>query len=452
MNGMADPAPIDPPLAAGIPADVATDIETWQGESGCQIVLDQWLDLGNTRARVAVAAVRTPDHDAKKMIVKFCPPDRTTAREPKRHTEALATSPASFTAAHLVQQPIDPSRLEPSKWWLLFQEIAGGSLRDVRPLAALVDNIQLPAAAVAVVESLMNDWNPTKDVTRISVREFFAAALGTRFEPDGPILRWAAERELVEPVWIRLGDSVVPNPAAITQADYGRDLNVMAVRGNAHGDLHLQNILLPMAPVRAAEFRLIDLSNFAADAPLARDPVHLLLSTVLPALGQFSAGQKVELLSILAALPYEQPEPSLGLEGHHRLALGVYTAGQGAVSASGMADDWADQTALALSATALMFATHPAFTEDVQDWAFELAARSLGEYLTRTGQPIPGDAEARFGALMAPDIDAAGAVADACRHFDGSRVTISVANPRGSNRRPQASLARSPPPCLYPGA
>ena len=193
----------------------------------------------------------------------------------------------------------------------------------------------------------------------MSVPEFFSAALGTRIEPDGPIPTWVTESGLPESPWLLIGDDVVPNPAIWAQTVLAEDLKVMAVLGNAHGDLHLQNILLPMTPIQPEEFRLIDLSGYGADAPLARDPMHLLLSTLLPVLDEFSAGQKGELLTILARLPYEERAPSLGLQGRYLLARGVYDAGLSAMTGAGMRDDWADQTALALSATALMFATLP---------------------------------------------------------------------------------------------
>jgi hypothetical protein len=226
MRGVSELATLDRQLAASVPADVAEEIATWQTETGREIILDHWLDLGNTSARVAAVGVRGGGEDARKMILKLCPPDRTTAREPRRHKEALEKSPAAFAADHLVRQPIEPVQLKPSNWWLLFQEIAGGSFRQVRPLFALVDNVELPQAVVQVVESLLNDWNPEKDLRRMSVPEFFAATLGTRIEPDGPILAWAAEVGLAEPQWVVLGDEVVPNPAAVAQAALAADLNV----------------------------------------------------------------------------------------------------------------------------------------------------------------------------------------------------------------------------------
>src|SRR4051794_9843350 len=54
-----------------------------------------------------------------------------------------------------------------------------GRSTQVRPLFALVDNAELPQVAAQVVESVLNDWNPQRDLRRMSVPEFFSAALGT---------------------------------------------------------------------------------------------------------------------------------------------------------------------------------------------------------------------------------------------------------------------------------
>src|SRR5690349_14636273 len=78
------------------------------------------------------------------------------------------------------------------------------------------------------------------------------------------------------------GGEVVPNVVAwLDQSAWdGIDSDhVMAILGRAHGDLHPDNILLPMSPVvDASAYRLIDLSDYSPDAALTRDLVHLTLA------------------------------------------------------------------------------------------------------------------------------------------------------------------------------
>ena len=123
MRAVPEHTTLDPNLAAAVPAEVAEEIAAWQADAGRELIFDHWLDLGNTSAPVAVVGVRGGREDARKMILKICPPDRTTAREPRRHKEALENSPTAFAARHLVGQPIEPVRLKSSKWWLLFDTL-----------------------------------------------------------------------------------------------------------------------------------------------------------------------------------------------------------------------------------------------------------------------------------------------------------------------------------------
>ena len=51
--------------------------------------------------------------------------------------------------------------------------------------------------------------------------------------------------------------------------------------GVLHGDLNLGNVLMPVDPPRPREYKLIDLGRFSPTAPLARDPMHLLLSIAI---------------------------------------------------------------------------------------------------------------------------------------------------------------------------
>lgn len=62
------------------------------------------------------------------------------------------------------------------------------------------------------------------------------------------------------------------------------DPSVRVLRGRAHGDLHLDNIIVSRweKEVRADEYRLIDLCTFRDRAALGRDLATLLLSALVP--------------------------------------------------------------------------------------------------------------------------------------------------------------------------
>lgn len=419
--------PLDTRLAAELPAEVAAEIAEWQAARRLEIILDRWLTTGHTPAPVATAGIHGPELDALKVILKLCPPDPYLAREPKRHLEALERSPAAFATSHLVRQPLAPVQLSESKWWLLFQEVAGGSLVDVRPLSAFWDNEALPRVVANLVSGLLADWNPKKQLVQTDVPEFFRRVLETRLDSRGPITLWAAREGVGTDPWIRVGGTVVPNAFVWATDQNLESPNILAVLGNGHGDLHLDNVMVPALEPDSG-FRLIDLSAYSPRMPLAVDPIHLLLSSVVLTLNQWSEAQRRELLLLMSDLPYEPEATSLALQGYRTLALSVVEAGNGAVREAGFKDDWADQTALAIAATALRMAARGPMSDLNSAWAYELACRALGTYLERKGiAPSETSNLAVVGEARRADAGAE-LVAQAADYFAGSRVALAVAS------------------------
>src|SRR5215471_12632753 len=108
------PALLDPELAIGLMPSVAETLANWQVANGYRLQLEEWLTTGHTRAKVAVVVAKRPGKFSK-LIIKFCPPDRLTAREPRLLAEALTNSPPIFVREHLVEMPFDPIESE-DKW------------------------------------------------------------------------------------------------------------------------------------------------------------------------------------------------------------------------------------------------------------------------------------------------------------------------------------------------
>ena len=129
---------LDPSLAVDLERSVIEGLLAWQRASGLTVALEDWLTTGNTRARVAVVMI-TGAQPPSRVILKACPPDRLTAREPRLHAQALVDSPVAFAQQHLVQQPFETIECE-DKWRVLFQSIAGDSLRQLRPMASVLDD------------------------------------------------------------------------------------------------------------------------------------------------------------------------------------------------------------------------------------------------------------------------------------------------------------------------
>ena len=103
----------------------------------------------------------------------------------------------------------------------------------------------------------------------------------------------------------------------------------MALYGKAHGDLHQDNILLPVgAQPEVGKYRLIDLSAYSADAPLSRDPGHLLLSCVITEVSEMTELQRQAVAGFLIDPTLEAPA-QLQVSGVCDIANDIAEAGEG---------------------------------------------------------------------------------------------------------------------------
>ena len=140
-------------------------------------------------------------------------------------------------------------------------------------MATLLESEILGDACETIVTSLLEKWNSGPSWNRqsydsLTAKSFLLEIIGRRCEPGGPI--YAAVQRLSNPT-PQVADSkpgLVDLIADSTSGTWLEDVSLVGLRGNAHGDLHLDNILLPQPPdaeLSAAQFQqyiLIDLSTF----------------------------------------------------------------------------------------------------------------------------------------------------------------------------------------------
>lgn len=176
----------------------------------------------------------------------------------------------------------------------MFQAVAGGDMTRFRPLATLWQNGDLPCVAGRIVRSLLEDGDPDVSVERMTPQECVRAQLGRRGEAGGALARWAATvGEGAASPWIRFeaDGPPLPNPLVWLAADDDESLLVRV--GRAHGDLHLDNVFIPLIPAADPDrYQLIDLSQFSERAPLCRDVPHLLLATIGKHLTDIPTGRR----------------------------------------------------------------------------------------------------------------------------------------------------------------
>lgn len=424
-------------LAQELEPEVAEALAKWQTDSGTTIIFDRWLVPGLSGALVASVAL-SGQAGPRKVVMKVCPPGQTTAKEPTRHQQALADAPQNFAARHLVRQPIAPVKAKRG-WWVMFQEIAGGSMRSVRALSALRGR-QLPALAATVVSSVLADWNPAPDVVTKTPAEFLLEHLGERLAAGGPFDSLLEELAYTSglddtghPGWVRTSrQRTAPNIAAwIRERDWSdaADRHMLALYGKAHGDLHPGNVVLPVGPQPDVDnYQLIDLSAYSAAAPLSRDPVHLLLSCILTEVSEMTELQRRAVADFLIEPAMDAPA-RLQVSGVCDIANDIAEAGEEFARRAHMLDDWQDMQLLSLAGNALLFAMRP-IDLVIRGWAYQLACDAFGRFLAGRGIDAPeGEVPLLSFGVAAAAVDVAEAVealSAACGRWTGSSASIAV--------------------------
>lgn len=430
--------------APGVPAEIVVQVQpaladalaSWLNSSGATLTFDRWIAPGLSGAQLASVALKLEGQAARGLLLKFCPPGRLTGKEASRHAEALADAPP-FAAAHLVEQP-HPAVVAKGGWSAMFQAVAGGTLRDVRPVSTLRGQ-ELPTVLETVVRSVLEEWNADADVERAGPLDLFRHPLGTRVDKGGPVQR-LGERILYDdeatgaPPWIKTrSGKTVPNPVSWALheewLDLLRDQHVMAVKGRAHGDFHADNILIPMRPFPdPSRFALIDLAGYSSSAPLASDPVHLLLSVLVAEARELTESKRDALTAVMVT-PGIGATP-LQLAGLAELSKRLHAVGEAFASNLGWLDHWRDQTLVLLAANALLFAAR-LDNLGLQQWCLEVSGEALAAFAAGRSVVPPTHAPAALISGLAPAASL-GAVQGleelgaACGGWAAGRTTILV--------------------------
>ncbi len=403
---------LDAELARGLDA-AAPALREWCLQKEITYELDRWFTNGRSTALVGV--VYETDHHtntAQKLVLKL---DTTTAGAPgaaeyTRQRRAVSESPkfAKRHLAELAEPGHDLVRVGDGRW-ILFQKIASGSLDDLDVMTKLLASVRTggPVGSTAsahrtitcgsttfarlcgrIVRGVLADWQGKPGLQRTSVTGLLDLHLGARLKPGGPLDN-LAQKLTATTLRIPGEPDPLPNPFALAlDTRLTQDIPVRALVGKAHGDLHTENILVPVRDsVDASPFRLIDLAKYDSSAPLTRDPVHLLLYIIARAMPDLSDGQSDALIDELIA-----PDSGRGAvlpEWLRTLITTVRRTGEEWTFPSGLVAEWRGQTQLSLLACALMFLARPSTRDTDRLWFLRLAARAgrayLGPHRTPTG-------------------------------------------------------------------
>lgn len=394
-----------PPVPLRIPQEDLQWITTHCGQEVVDGLLRQaqdtgWSDLHLRRpvwtspgtsyngAVLFIALVAPPRQQLVVKVICAGPP----GREVSAHTEALKAS-GTFTQQHLVDQP-HPSLDLPDGRAVMFQEVAGDRLTDVFPAGALPHE-ERKTVVKAVVQGLLSEWNEnvleSAGLERMTVSEFLRRELNDVWTGGGSLQAFGQELRVLDPSrpWLYSDGMRLPNPYLLVEGRHSAltDPLITILRGLGHGDLHLDNILVPREEklVQPQAYRLIDLCTFNMSADLGRDVATLLLSALVPYLDHEQE------------LPHDQRHALLRFivdpDAAHRARIVPETAELVATvrhaareAMTGWGDPWERQFLLSLMATALRFTTYTKISEAGRTWFARLAAHAGGEVLFRSAE------------------------------------------------------------------
>ncbi|MFJ6149332.1 hypothetical protein [Micromonospora profundi] len=339
-------------------------------------------------------------NSTQKLIVKV---QGRGTKEPQRHMRALLSNEA-FAERHLVRQPYGALEFDGDRI-MTFQELANDG-SPVTTLDEIAEEHLVPAFSV-VMDRVFNDWNRRPTDADRRGRPIGTTIIGDYLRGEltvagvlAEVPDLAARVGLPDPSsgWLVIDGVVLPNPLRLVARNTPeQQRRIDYVQGYAHGDLHGGNILIPLEGVpRPGEFRLVDLSAFAEDAPLTRDLVCLLLTTVLrhvaPPLASGGPGlpttQAAALVNKLLQPIVDRPSLALPrlldelVDSAHKL---VQSGAEG-----GWGPEWRTQYRLSMISQALICTTFDNLSEAGRRWCFRLAAEAYREeFFPSAARPAP---------------------------------------------------------------
>ena len=363
-------------------------LSTWCKNTECAIKLLHWLGGGNTQAQLAVVLIRDR-HSTRKGVLKYCPARSGPPGDFLAFTRASRSGPAGFAQQHLVG--IDPATDKPipngSDGLFLLMRWGEGGPDNYNTMANLLDREILGIACETIVKSTLLDWNNVEHEveglnTDLSAVSFLREVLGRRCQPGGPIYEAAGMLGISrsEPYLDTLAGSL-PNPlAAATAGTLIDKINVLGFRGNAHGDLHADNIMIPfpraeiLSPEHFARYVLIDLSTFGDSKLITVDPAHLLLSIIARRLNEVSPSRNNQLARLVLE-PERAESGGIPVELTHA-ARGIQRAGIAFASSVNLYEEWYIESTLAIAACALLFVGRDLPDED-RRWFLMLSGMAI---------------------------------------------------------------------------
>ncbi|WP_416983887.1 hypothetical protein [Streptomyces sp. T028] len=375
---------------------VAASLRVHWAEQGVTVraQAEPWRRSGHSGARLGLVVLGHPHGPDERVVVKLLPAGQDT-HEAGRHDQAVSEAP-EFADAYLVRQAYPPHDL-PDGRRVMYQKLPPAT-DEVMPLGAAL-NGELASPCGQLVTSLFETWNAGRSLVSTTVGEFVARELRAALQPGRSARAWAqailmADAEVGR--WIREEDDpgvVLPNPVRITEPGHPIGaLRFDSFVGRAHGDLHLENVLVECRDGRPVPGRhwLIDLAHYEEGVPLSRDVAALVLALVGRRVADLPDVASDEAHALMGAVidPGSTAGPGTGA-GVVDAIRAVDEACRAALP--GDREVWRAQYLWSVVAEALVRTSYEESGEQVRWWYSRLAAHAAGTALDEIRRRIPAD-------------------------------------------------------------
>jgi tetratricopeptide (TPR) repeat protein len=368
--------------AQRLPQAVVTALMGWLDGKTFSLRHRDWFDDGRSGEPVARVVREWNGVEADQRVLKFFKAGGAARvaniRQASRDASTLH-NPSDFGKRHIAEVEDEPISL--GEWSAIFLHIASDNLRASRQLGELFDEANFPDYCATVVHSVLTEWNDNR-VSRRSERvaDIVKGIMGRR---QDDVLAWAVRHGFLDgpPLVVMKGwPRRLPNPFRLVTGAEGQEIVEDLLVGKAHGDLNGRNVLIPVKPpkVDADSYVLIDCDRYSDQAPLARDPMHLLVALALDNFDEHGTKSRKQIASVLV-----DPNVSSSADRFQKISVAIHGACRLQIS-KGWGSEWDRQCLLSLIGVGLVHLGRDLQTDDpneAKEWCFHLAALAAEAYL-----------------------------------------------------------------------
>lgn len=361
-----------------LPRDIVEALEEWARGTGISLHMRGWFNEGRSGEPVARTVREHDAGGADQRVLKFFKP----GGEPRVANIQQAVLDADHTYRDRIAH-VEPDVLQLRAWKAVFLRIAQGRLVQMKPLNALFDEDEFPDYCSTVVRSVLQDWNQNRVSRRTeSVAQVLTEIMGRR---RSEVLSWGRRSGLLDAprsLALKGWKDKLTNPfLLVTGAEQDQTVEDL-LTGKAHGDLSGRNVLIPVIPeaISPEAYVLIDCDRYSDQAPLARDPMHLLVALILDKFDSFGDRQS-DVAKVL--VDPNAPRTPRSLEPVRALSAAIHQARSLQIGES-WGSEWDRQCLLSLVGVGLVHLGRDLRTnnpEHAKEWCFYLAALAADAYL-----------------------------------------------------------------------